>query len=506
MSRTKKFVYNTIASAFQQLANIVAWFLVPHVILQHYGSAVNGITASITQFISLFTLVEAGIGASAIFALYKPLADENHGEISAIAAAARKFYFLSGYIFVALTILCACIFPFFHHGTALSAIDTGLLVLVLGVSGVLDFFTLSKYYVILTADQKSYVIAIGNIVSAFVSTAIIVVMARFGCHIVLVRFAALFSVFLRSLILFSYMHRHYAFLDFSIKPNREALGRRWDALYLQILGMVQVGAPVILITIFLDYKAVSVYSIYYMAVGGVNALLSIFMSGLSASFGDILARGETSTLRTAYRQFEFTYYAVITFVYSCTIILILPFVRLYTRGIGDVNYNLPVIGFLIVLNGFLYNLKTPQGMLVISAGLYRETKWQTLAQGAIAVAGGAALIPFFGMAGVLLGSILSNLYRDIDLLFFIPRTVTGLPVKATLLNWRNSLLESIAVCMPLFFLRFRADSFGSLALWGSGIAVYAGFVILLFSLFFNRPELQKSTKRILYMAGVKFER
>ena len=53
-------------------------------------------------------------------------------------------------------------------------------------------------------------------------------------------------------------------------------------------------------------------------------------------------------------------------------------------------------------------------MLVVSAGLFKETKVQTIIQGAIAVVIGIALVPYYGIAGVLAASILSNIYRDID--------------------------------------------------------------------------------------------
>ena len=164
-----------------------------------------------------------------------------------------------------------------------------------------------------------------------------------------------------------------------------------------------------------------------MVIASLNGILSIFKSGLSASFGDVIARGETKTLQIAYSEFEFSYYVLITIVYSIAFVTIMPFIRIYTNGITDFIYDVPIVGFLFVLNGLLYNVKTPQGMLVISAGMFKETRIQTTIQGAIAVIVGAILVPYYGVVGVLMGSILSNIYRDIDLLYFIPRNLTKLP-------------------------------------------------------------------------------
>ena len=99
--------------------------------------------------------------------------------------------------------------------------------------------------------------------------------------------------------------------------------------------------------------------------------------------------------------------------------LILSYIQL---NITDVNYNhLAYCRLLFVLNGLMNNVKTPQGMLVMSAGMYRETRWRTTAQAAILLVFGVVFTVLWGISGVLIAAILSNLYRDIDLLFFVPK-------------------------------------------------------------------------------------
>jgi hypothetical protein len=502
MNRTKKFLYNTIASAFQQMVLVAVGLVLPRVMLVYYGSEINGITSSIRQFINYFTLVEAGVGASAIFALYKPLARQDHEAISSIAAAARRFYIQSGYVFTGLTVVLALCFPLIRQTTALSYLDLSILVLILGAQGFLNFFLLSKYNVVLTADQRSYVIALATSVSSLLNAAAIITFACLHAPVVTAYAVSLLSLAVQSLILFRYSCKHYRYLDFHAEPDNSSMNQRWDALYLQILGMIQVGAPVILATFFLDYKAVSVYSVFYMVIGGLNGLLGIFTSGLSASFGDVIARGETETLQTTYQEFEFTYYAVITVVYACALVLIMPFIRLYTSGITDANYDVPLVGILMVVNGYLYNLKTPQGMLVISAGLYRETRWRTTIQGAIALFGGLILAPFFGLEGIIVGSIISNVYRDIDLLFFIPEYVTKLSPKKTAKRWAVSLLEFGLILAPRGFFPVQAGDFGEWVVWGVVWCLYAIVVVAVVSIIFDREKFKASAKRIVGILGV----
>ena len=111
------------------------------------------------------------------------------------------------------------------------------------------------------------------------------------------------------------------------------------SVYMQILGAIHTGAPVIILTcIVKDLLMVSVFSIYNMIVIGLYGIMSIFSSGLSASFGDVIIRKQEDILKTSYQQFEVVYLSLITAVYSVAMVMIMPFIAIYTSGITDANY------------------------------------------------------------------------------------------------------------------------------------------------------------------------
>jgi O-antigen/teichoic acid export membrane protein len=502
MSRTKSFLYNSIATAFMQIVTMIVGFITPKIMLRYYGSEINGLVSSISQFIAYFNLVEAGLAGAAIYALYKPLADNNHKAINAVVSAAKRFYTQSGYIFITLTLGLAILYPTFVETDVLSPMKVGLLVLVLGVSGALEFFTLAKYRVLLTADQKTYVISLASTLSIILNTLLVVLFAHLRFSIVVLRTLVLFSVFFRSILLIVYVKNNYKYIDYREPPNNRALDKRWDALFLQILGTIHSGTPIVLATIFTNLKMVSVYSIFNMVMSGINGVLSIFISGLSSSFGEVLARQEQITLQKSYKEFEFAYYSLIAVVYSITMVTLMPFIRIYTRGITDMNYDLPLIGFLFVINGLLFSIKTPQGMLVISAGMYKETKYQTLIQGMIAVIGGIALAPKFGLTGILVSYILSNLYRDIDLIFFIPSNVTKLPVRESLYRILRMFIAIAIICIPFGLINLNLDNFYEWIVLAIMAGIYSVIVVYIMGLLYDRAEMKSIVRRLLQMIGV----
>ena len=63
---------NILANLVLQLANILTWFIIPKIILSYFGSSVNGLVSSITQFLSYIGLIEGGLTGVVTASLYKP--------------------------------------------------------------------------------------------------------------------------------------------------------------------------------------------------------------------------------------------------------------------------------------------------------------------------------------------------------------------------------------------------------------------------------------------------
>lgn len=504
MGRTSKFVLNSASTAILQIVTMLAGLITPRFLLMAYGSDVNGLISSINQFITYFNLVEAGLSSAAVYSLYKPIAERDHSRINRIVTAAKNFYIKSGFIFISLVFLLAIVYPWISHTEVLDHQTVFLLVLVLGVNGALEFFTLAKYRALLTADQKTYVISIASIVYTILNTVIVVVMSLMRVNILTLRIVALLSIFARSMILYVYIKLHYKFIRYDADPDYAAMDKRWSALYLQVVQTVQNASPAVLTTIFSTLKMVSVYSVYNMVMSGINGIMSVFSTGVSAGFGELLVKDDRRVFTKAYRDFEYLYYVMVSVIYGVTLATILPFVSVYTHGVNDVEYTSLLFALLFVSNGVLFNLKTPQGMLVIAAGLYKETRLQSTIQAGILVVGGIVLGSQFGLAGVMAASCLSNLYRCIDLLFFIPKTVTHLSIVPTLKSMAESIILIIAIAVAShYFFVFSPSSLPQWMFYAFCNLLLGLAIVLLFHLLFERESFHIIIDRCKSVLGRK---
>lgn len=470
---------NAMSSLLLQLVNIVVGFIVPHALIGTYGSEVNGLVTSLAQFVSYVQLVEAGISSVAVFQLYDPLARGDAPVASRVVSAARIFYYKSGVVFTALMLVLACLYPVFVQVDGISSRGIFVLTLALGATGFLDFFTLAKYRVLLIATQRNWVIQLASIAYKVLYTVVILVGTFAGISVVALFVIAVLPILVRTAILVVYAKRVYPEIDFTADARGLKLDQRWDAFFLQVLGVVQSGAPIIIATFVLnDLTLVSVFSVYMLVANGLQNAINSLSQGTQASFGDVIARGQAETLKRSFHEFQALAYGVSGVACGVGVALAVPFVRLYTADIADVDYVYPLVGVLCMVNVLLYHLKTPQGLIVMSAGLYRDTRAQTLVQTAILLVGSVALGTVFGMTGILAGMLLSNLYRDVDLMLYVPWKVTHTAPAVTL----KFMLIAVAVCalisVPYLAVRPPCSGWGQwafsalvLTLWGAFLTV-----------------------------------
>lgn len=495
MNRTKKFFYNSTTSLIYQLATMIVGFIVPSLMLRYYGSEINGLVSSINQFITYFALVEAGLASASVYALYRPLAEKNYDEINGVVSASKKFYTQSGWIFVALVLGLACIYPVFIKTDYLHPVQVGLLCIVLSGTTVLNFFAMAKYRVLYTADQRNYILNILNLVSLVVNTVIIVTLTLEGADIVVLRAVALISVVIPPAFLTFYTKKAYPYVNYKAAPRKEAINKRWDALILQLLGTAHTSAPVLITTFFCSLKEVSVYTIFNMVVMSIQQLMGVFSNGVAASFGELLARKEYKTFQKVYSEYEYLSYFLLGVGLSCTMVLLLPFVQIYTAGVTDCNYNRPLIAFLFVVNAIFYGIKNPQGTLINSAGLFKETKMQTLTQALIAIVGGIILAKPLGLAGVLSARILSNIYRDFDLLIYMPRKIGYISMRKSFVRAGLLLLECAVICIPFVFISLEPTSYLEWVAIGCVVFIYSILVVCGFGVLFDREDLKALRSR-----------
>lgn len=192
-------------------------------------------------------------------------------------------------------------------------------------------------------------------------------------------------------------------------------------MFMQIMGVIQSGAPAIIITSVLGLAAVSVYSVYNMVVGSMSTCIDVFTSGLAASFGNIKVLGDEELLKKTNEQFRVVIFFIMSVLYSTMMVMLLSFVKLYTGGVTDIEYVIPAFSVLITVYGILRAVRGPYGMLVYSMGKYREINPWLAIEAIIAVGGGILFSKLWGLVGIALALVIAETFMLFVMLWFTPK-------------------------------------------------------------------------------------
>lgn len=415
--RRKEVLATVISNLVLQAVTAACGFVLPPMVVRAFGSEVNGMVSSIAQFIAYLNIVEAGIGAAAVAAMYRPLAEGDPDGVSGILSATRLFYLRSGVAFTALVFVLSFAYPLVV-GPQVDRTTSGLMVLVLGITGAAEFFLIGKYRVLLTADRKTYIISLVQIVAVVLNTCVAGTLIKIGFGILTVKLTSALVYLSRYLWISVYVRGHYNWVDFRHAPNKAAVAQSKNAFVHQVAGLVVFNSPVVLITLFCSLKDASVYTMYAMVFSAVNQMLGAFSNGMQSFFGESLAKGERKRTARLFGLYETLFFTVLAFVYSMSFILIMPFMSVYTKTLTDAEYVQPILGLLFVLAGIANNLRNPAGQVINAAGHFRQTQWRAMAEASINIAASMAFTVRLGFRGVLLGSLCSSAYRTADMIIY----------------------------------------------------------------------------------------
>lgn len=421
MDRSKKLFLNTTVSLLHQIIALICGFILPRYFLVCYGSEVNGLISSITQFLGFITLAECGVGAVVQSALYKPLADKNEDEISKIIISAERFFKRIAAILVAYTAVLMVIYPFI----TIDSFDyffTMSLIFVISISSFAQYYFSMSYRLLLNADQMAFVQLGTHSIALILNTVLSVLMMKYGAEVRMVKLMSSLLFLIQPLVLVWYVKKHYN-INKKLVLHEEPIKQKWNGLAQHIAAVVLGNTDTVVLTLFSSLDNVSIYAVYNLVVTGIKQIVTSMTTGMQSMLGNMYARNENKTLNETFSNFEWLLHTVTVIAFSCACFLIVPFVRVYTNGIKDTNYIVPAFAIIISLANGIYCLRLPYNMMVMAAGHYKETQASAIFEALINIVVSVVLVIKSGLIGVAIGTLVAMVYRTVYLAYYLSKNI-----------------------------------------------------------------------------------
>ncbi|MFG6394296.1 MAG: oligosaccharide flippase family protein [Lachnospiraceae bacterium] len=431
---------NILASLLLQFITIISGLVIPKIILVNFGSNINGMVSSLNQFLNYISLLEGGLSGVVMASLYKPLVNKDEKKISAIIKVTSQFLKKIAKIYILYTLAVSILYPLFVN-TGFSWNYVFILTIILSFNLFIQYFFSLTYRLLLNADRKGYIVSYAQMLFIFLNMVLTIVAVNFIKSIHLVKLVSTITFIVQPVIFSIYVKKHYH-IEKDVQADKAALSQRWDGFGQNFAFFIHTNTDIVLITIFMTLKDVSVYSVYLMVANSLKSIAISVSGAISPFMGKALVT-EKSRKNEIFDQYTLLINILTTFLFSCGILLIVPFIKVYTLEITDTDYIQPLFGITILLAEAVYCYRDPYVNVAYASGHFKQTAAYAYLEALVNIIISVIAIKYLGILGVAIGTLISMIIRMVLQVLYIKKNILYRPVK----KWVKSMLVYMFVLL-----------------------------------------------------------
>ena len=502
-SRTHNSLRNTGVAIAAQVFSYLLSFVTRSVFIYALGSVYLGVNGLFTGILTLLSFSELGFGTAISYALYKPLAEDNKRQVSALMVFFAKAYRIIGLTVAAVGLLLVPALPFLINSSTEMPADMPPLwvvyVLYLFNSASSYFFNYKRTLVI--ASQNGYIDSINQleftILRNLLQIASLTVFSSFIGYLavqIVCTVAGNISISRKADRLFPYLK--------SMKEEKvdkgvlHELKKNVLAMSFHKLGSAAVsGTDSIIISMFVGLSAAGAFSNYQLLIQTANTLFNQIFSPVTASVGNFSACHDDESLHAFFKKLLFINGVLAIVIGTCMAVLVDPFIEVFWGA--EFVLKKPVV-LVLVINFYLTRMRLASEIIIDTSGLFWPIKWKSLVEAGINLAVSLLLAGFFnlGVLGVVIGTIASNVCTNVWWEpYVVYRDAFHKPLSLYFLDWGKyacafaiSWLVSAAVCDLL-----PRSMFGLICM--SLITILVSTLVIV-ALFCRSPEFEYATSLV----------
>lgn len=493
---------NLISALLFQMMHIIYGLIVPRMILGSFGSEINGLVSSITQFLSFISLLEGGLGAVVLSELYSPIEQNDSEKIKGILYSCQRFFTRIGLSFIIYTIVLAVIYAF----TARKQFDFMFvfsLVLIMSSTFLARYLFSFTYKIFLQADQKIFIVNIESTITLLFNIIVTFIVIKVYPEIRVFKLVSSIAFFIQPLIYRYFIPKEY--LDYKKKEYAGiVLKNRWSGFAQNLAHYINMNTDIVLITLFCSLTDVSIYTVYLLGINALKSIITYATNSYQSALGKYIAQKKQEQL-----ELKFKYFCILTWGISlasyCTCLLVInPFVHIYTNNVNDANYFQPMFALIMTMANLVYCIREPFRLLILAAGKFKETNFGSIMEAVLNIGISIVFIWKFGLIGVAVGTLIAITYRMIYFIVFLKKGLIHLSFS----KYGRYIVSGIGIVSVniIFYLikNYYLKSFYIESIWGF---VFLGFVVfivesIIILLLFYGPKMSRQlVKKLLGKKG-----
>lgn len=376
-------------------------------ILFTFGDSTNAILQVAVQITAYLVLIESGMTVAYQLKLYKPLEENDTRRISALFWGLQKN--LRSIVIKMLIVanICSFVYVFFLLNTDESSVYAFAIFFVMGLRFVSPYFFTLQERTILLANERGYIAtAVQGILQCGTLLTEILLCKYTDFPLPIILFVYIIGVIFTKLLYVFYRKKFMGLkLDHSVEADLEPTGMTRDILVHQVSGMISSNTDNILLSVMNSLTNVTIYSSFSTVMNYPISLFNSIISSMKASVIIKIQKREKNAFDLYENVMKLSCY-IMAVTTSVFFVQINKFIDLWIGERYELNDFCVLLFSIILFTQVVFNVLT---IGVDAEGLYKETKKYAIAQAVTNFVLTLMLIPVCGIAGALIGTVVSVL-------------------------------------------------------------------------------------------------
>lgn len=425
LSRKINSTKNLATGLGSEILSILLKFITRTVFIQYLGLNYLGINGLFTNVLSVLSLVELDFSVAITYNLYKPIKDNDQLRILQYMDLYKRIYRVVGIIVIIIGVAMIPFLPYLikdYDRLASLNINAVFIFLLYLFESASSYFFFAYKATIVRAHQKEYRQHLINYVVTTIACVLQIIALIFLQDFIVYTVISLGAVVVKNLLYARQASKMYPFINNKVTEKLplhdvKALIKDSFALFIYKINRVIINATDnIVLSAFIGLSIVGAYSNYLLIVTTTKNLLKRFYQAIAASLGNLHASGNFKHERRVFDAVNLITFWLYGLGAVGIAVLADEFIYTWIGPESVINqwvYNGQVfatpVAVLIGIELYLVGLQTLLSRFRNAMGLFQQAKYRPIAGIIINLVISVVTAPMLGVAGVVLGTIVSSL-------------------------------------------------------------------------------------------------
>lgn len=412
--RTINSIRNIGAGLINRVVLLIFPFVIRTMIIYVLGEEYLGLSSLFTSILNLLNLSELGFGSALVYSMYRPIEENNIGQVCALLNFYKKVYHIIGCVVLGIGILLVPFLSQLIKGSYPQQINLYVLYIIYLLNTALGYFVFAYKKALIIAYQRndivSHVNSAVNIAMYVLQLIILLVTRNYYAYVLMLPIFTIIENVWTSIIASKQWKNIQCIGEISKQETLEIRDHVKGIALQKICSTSRNTFDSIVISMYLGLKAIVIYNNYFYIMSSIHSLMYLIPNAIRASVGNSLVSSDMKKNYNDFKIFSFIYNWISIWFSVALFCLYQPFMIIWMGN--DRLVPMITVSFFCL---YFYELNTGDIVALYkdAAGLWWQGRYRTIIEAIANLILNFALGKIGGMNGILLATIITSLFGGI---------------------------------------------------------------------------------------------